>query len=93
MNAVWLVLGILFILAVIAVPVVRSIATKKQAGQAVGWLDVALALAQGIDDAKEQLDPESKSKMTGALKSAAEKAGKHDDVEAFLTRFNFNKPK
>lgn len=92
MDVVWLVLGILFILAVIAVPVIRGIAAKKQAGETVGWLDVALSLAQGIDDAKAQLDPDAKAKMTGALKSAAEKAGKHADVEAFLRRFNFNKP-
>jgi hypothetical protein len=93
MEIAWFILGVVFIAAVVAVPVVRSIAAKKKAGESVGWLDVALSLAQGIDDAKEQLDPEAKAKMGAALKNAAEKAGKHGDVEAFLKRFDFNKPK
>lgn len=92
MEIAWFIAGVVFILAVVAVPVIRTVAAKKKANEAVGWLDVALAFAAGVDDAKKELDPESKAKMTGALKAAAEKAGKHDDVSAFLTRFGFNKP-
>ena len=92
MEWVWLILGLLFILAVIAVPILRGVATKKDAGESIGWLDVALLFAQGIDDAKDVLPPEAKSKLTGALKQVAEDAGKHADVETFLNRFGFNQP-
>ena len=92
MTWLWVTLAVVAALVAVATPILKLLKSKKDAGEAVGWLDVALAFAQGVDDAKAQLDPESKAKMTGALKSAAEKAGKHDDVTAFLTRFGFNKP-
>lgn len=91
MSTVWIILGVLLALGVIAVPVIRGIAAKKKAGDVVGWLDVALMFAQGIDDAKALLSPEAKAQLGGALKDAAEKVGKHDDVTAFLNRFGFNK--
>ncbi len=90
---VWILLGVIVVALVIAATMIKTLGGKKQAGETVGWLDVALAFAQGIDDAKDLLPADAKKKMTGALADAATAAGKHGDVKAFLTRFGFNQPK
>jgi len=91
MEWVWITFGVLGLLALIATPVLQLLKAKRAAKEGVGWLDVALAMAQGIDDAKRSLDTQGKATMGAALKGAAEKAGKHEDVDAFLKRFGFNK--
>lgn len=91
MEWVWITFGVLGLLALIATPLLRLLEARREAKESTGWLDIALAIAQGIDDAKKELDPSSKAKMGAALKDAAQKAGKHEDVEAFLHRFGFNK--
>lgn len=89
----WITLAAIVAIAIVASRIIKVVAAKKQAGESVGWLDIALAFAQGIDDAGEALPPDMKKVMTGKLKDAAEAAGKHADVEAFLKKFGFNKPK
>jgi len=88
----WIVAGVIALLTATAT-MIRVLGGKKKSGEAIGWLDVALAFAQGIDDAKGTLPPEASKLMTGALKKAADEAGKHGDVTDFLTKFGFNQPK
>jgi hypothetical protein len=71
---------------------IKILAPKKQAGEAIGWLDVALAFAQGIDDAKDAVPAAAKKPMMDAIATAAKKAGSVGDVDSFLKRFSFNKP-
>lgn len=89
----WGVIVGIVVVAVIAAAMIKVLGAKKKAGEAIGWLDVALAFAQGIDDAKELVPAEAKEKMMGAIKGAAVSSGKQGEIDAFLRQFGFNKPK
>lgn len=85
-----IIISVTLAVLILIATMIRALGARKKAGEAIGWLDIALAFAQGIDDAKEHLDPDAKATMGSALRNAAEQAGKHDDVKAFLARFGFN---
>ncbi len=90
---VWVVLLAIIAVAVVASAMINGLAAKHQAGEKIGWFDIALVFAQGVDDAKEVLSPEARKQLGDAMRGAAEKANKHKDAVAFLNRFGFNKPK
>lgn len=86
------VLGTLGVLLALARPVLRYWKARKDAGQSVDLLGVALAFAEGYDAAKGQIPADAKKVVSGALSAAAERAGVGEDTVKFLTRFGFNKP-
>jgi hypothetical protein len=89
-TATWI--GIVVGFLLVAATMIKVLGSKKKGGEAIGWLDVALAFAQGIDDAKKVLPADAKKQLGETLKKTAEEAGKHGDVEEFLKRFGFNRP-
>jgi len=84
------ILTIIGTLIVFARPVLRYIAKRKEAGQSVDILGVALAFAEGYDAAKAELPPEAKRTVSSALAAAAERSGATADTQRFLERFGFN---
>ena len=85
------ILGALGLVIALVRPALRYWKAKKDAGQSVDILGVALAFAEGYDAAKSQITPEAKAAVSGALKAATERAGVTEDAERFLARFNFNR--
>jgi hypothetical protein len=76
---------ILSIVLAVLVPLLKSLkAGKKEA------VDIALAIAEGVDDAKRLLPPHEAKVMTGVLKNAAEKKNVHDTVVKFLGEHKLN---
>lgn len=87
------IVGALGVLIAFLRPALRYWKARKDAGQSVDILGVALAFAEGYDAAKSQIPPESKATVSGALAAAAERAGVTDSTTKFLERFGFNRPK
>lgn len=79
------VITVLGIVAAIITPVLRGLKDGKKSA-----LDIALAIAEGIEDAKPLLPGDNRKVMTGALKNAAERKNVHDDVVAFLSEHKLN---
>jgi len=76
---------ILSIVLAILVPILQSLkAGKKEA------VDIAIAIAEGVDDAKKMLPPTEAKVMSGALKNAAERKNSHDAVVKFLGEHKLN---
>lgn len=76
---------ILSIVLAILLPILKSLkAGKKEA------VDIAIAIAEGVDDAKKLLPATEAKVMSGALKNAAEKKNVHDTVVKFLSDNKLN---
>ena len=86
------IIGTIGVLIAFVRPALRYWKARKDAGQSVDILGVALAFAEGYDAAKSQITPEAKAAVSNALKAATERAGVTEDTAKFLARFNFNRP-
>ena len=91
----WLTITIAIVVAVAvtAATMIKILGKKKQGGEKIGWLDVLMAWAEGVDDAKDAVGPEAKKKMMAAIRGATEKAGVANTADAFLKKFGFNQSK